>query len=82
MPKLSHTISVKNPETGVESEVVLEGLASFSVRYILTNLESYYKINFALIQHHKYSLTEIENMIPWEKEIYLALLEQYIEEET
>ena len=29
MPKLSHTVSVKNPETGVESEVVLEGLASF-----------------------------------------------------
>ena len=29
MPKLSHTISVKNPNTKVESEVVLEGLASF-----------------------------------------------------
>lgn len=29
MPKLSHTIAVKNPKTGVESEVVLEGLASF-----------------------------------------------------
>ena len=29
MPKLSHTIKVKNPKTGVESEVVLEGLASF-----------------------------------------------------
>ena len=29
MPKLSHTIMVKNPKTGVESEVVLEGLASF-----------------------------------------------------
>lgn len=29
MPKLSHTITVKNPETGVESDVVLEGLASF-----------------------------------------------------
>ena len=29
MPKLSHTISVKNPKTKVESEVVLEGLASF-----------------------------------------------------
>jgi hypothetical protein len=29
MPKLSHTISVKNPKTGVESEVVLEGLSSF-----------------------------------------------------
>ena len=29
MPKLSHSISIKNPETGVESEVVLEGLAAF-----------------------------------------------------
>ena len=29
MPKLSHTIVVKNPKTEIESEVVLEGLASF-----------------------------------------------------
>lgn len=29
MPKLSHTVKVKNPNTGVESEVILEGLASF-----------------------------------------------------
>ena len=29
MPKLSHKIQIKNPKTGVESEVVLEGLASF-----------------------------------------------------
>ena len=29
MPKLSHTVNVINPETKVESEVVLEGLASF-----------------------------------------------------
>ena len=29
MPKLSHTIKVKNPQTDIESEVVLEGLASF-----------------------------------------------------
>ena len=46
------------------------------------NLESYYKVNFALMQHHKYSLTEIENMIPWEREVYLTLLQQYIEEEN
>tara|TARA_B100001029_G_scaffold160446_1_gene148474 strand:- start:10430 stop:10606 length:177 start_codon:yes stop_codon:yes gene_type:complete len=46
------------------------------------DLASYYKINFALMQHHKYSLTELENMIPWEREIYLALLQQYIEEEN
>ena len=29
MPKLTHTLKVKNPKTGVESEVVLEGLVSF-----------------------------------------------------
>jgi len=46
------------------------------------DLASYYKVNFALMQHHKYSLTELENMIPWEREIYLSLLQQYIEEET
>jgi hypothetical protein len=45
------------------------------------DLESYYRINFALMQYHKYSLTEIENMIPWEREIYLALLENHIREE-
>lgn len=44
-------------------------------------LESYYRINFALMQFHKYSLTEIEAMIPWERDIYLALLQQHIEEE-
>ena len=46
------------------------------------NLESYFKLNFALMQHHKYSLTEIENMMPWERDIYLGLLNQYIEEEN
>jgi hypothetical protein len=44
-------------------------------------LESYFRINFALMQFHKYSLTEIENLIPWERDIYLALLQQHIEEE-
>ena len=46
------------------------------------SLENYFKLNFALMQYHKYSLTEIENMMPWEREIYLALLQQYIEEEN
>jgi len=34
------------------------------------------------MQHHKYSLTEVENLIPWEKEIYLMLLISHIEEEN
>tara|TARA_B100000287_G_scaffold328105_1_gene312577 strand:+ start:4833 stop:5006 length:174 start_codon:yes stop_codon:yes gene_type:complete len=45
------------------------------------DLENYYKINFALIQYHKYSLTEIENLIPWERDVYVSLLEAHIEEE-
>ena len=46
------------------------------------DLESYFKTNFALMQHHKYSLTELENMIPWEREIYVSLLQQHVEEEN
>ena len=46
------------------------------------DLESYYKLNFALMQHHKYILTELENMMPWEREIYVSLLQQYVEEEN
>ena len=39
------------------------------------------RTNFAMMQHHKYSLTELENMIPWEREIYLTMLQQWVEEE-
>ena len=45
------------------------------------NLESYFRLNFALMQYHKYSLTEIENMMPWERDIYVGLLQQHLEEE-
>ena len=45
------------------------------------DLESYYKLNFSLIQYHKYSLTEIENLIPWERDIYVGMLQQYLEDE-
>lgn len=38
-------------------------------------------MNFALMQYHKYSLREIEDMIPFEREIYVAMLIQYLEEE-
>lgn len=49
---------------------------------IHTDLESYYKTNFALMQHHKYSLTELENMLPWERDIYIVLLKNWIDEEN
>ena len=45
------------------------------------DLEAYFKLNFALMQYHKYSLTEIENMMPWERDIYVGLLRLHLEEE-
>lgn len=34
------------------------------------------------MHHHKYSLSEIENMIPWEKDIYVTLLITFLKEEN
>ena len=34
-----------------------------------------------MMQHHKYSLAELEDMMPWEREIYIGLLIQHLEEE-
>ena len=46
------------------------------------SLYNYYKTNFGMMQYHKYSLTEIENMMPWEREIYIGLLMEHIKEEN
>ena len=34
-----------------------------------------------MMQHHKYSLEEIENMLPWEREVYIGLLSKFLEDE-
>ena len=34
------------------------------------------------MQNHKYSLTELENMMPWERDIYIGLLMEFIKEEN
>jgi hypothetical protein len=33
-----------------------------------------------MMQHHNYSLTELENMMPWEREVYISLLKEYLED--
>ncbi len=35
-----------------------------------------------MMTHYKYSLTELDNMMPWEREIYVGMMKQYIEEEN
>lgn len=60
----------------------LKGYAKFfRLIFRYDTLKNYYETNFALMQHHKYSLTELENMIPWERSIYVSLLINYLKEE-
>jgi hypothetical protein len=35
-----------------------------------------------MMQHHKYSLTELNEMLPWEREVYVAMLVEYVKEEN
>lgn len=35
-----------------------------------------------MMQHHNYSLAELDNMLPWEREIYVTLLIEHIKEEN
>lgn len=45
-----------------------------------TDLLTYYKNIFAMVQHHKYSIEELETLIPYERDIYMDLLLQWIEQ--
>ena len=45
------------------------------------DLMSYYKLIFSLTQFHKWSITEIQNLLPYEREVYVIMLNQHIEEE-
>jgi hypothetical protein len=46
------------------------------------NLKNIFDTNFALMQHHKYSLSELDSLMPWEKSIYVKMLIRHIEEEN
>ena len=46
------------------------------------SVKLYYELNWNMMFHHNFSLTEIENMMPWEREIYIGLTMNYIEEEN
>jgi len=46
------------------------------------SLRNFFKTNFALMQHHKYSLYDIEHMLPWERFVYVDLLKDYIKQKN
>lgn len=41
-----------------------------------------YRVNFSLMQIHGYSLSELEYMMPWEREVYVGMLIEHIKEEN
>lgn len=45
-------------------------------------LENYFETNFSLMQHHQYSLAELEDMLPWERNIYTMLVSQFVRKEN
>ncbi len=45
-------------------------------------LTNHYMTNFQLMQHHKYSLSELENMMPFERDLYVSLLVKWVEEQN
>lgn len=44
-------------------------------------LMNFYQTNFQLMQHHNYSLKDIEEMLPYEREIYIGLLKNFLKEQ-
>jgi len=46
------------------------------------SVTNFYMTNFQLIQHHKYSLSDLNEMIPWERNVYIELLANYLEKEA
>tara|TARA_Y100001937_G_scaffold8934_1_gene11028 strand:+ start:1469 stop:1666 length:198 start_codon:yes stop_codon:yes gene_type:complete len=46
-----------------------------------TSIDVMLETNFALLQHHKWSLSDVENMIPWEKDVYVNYLVKLLEKQ-
>ena len=45
-----------------------------------SNIAVYYNTLFSMVQHHKYSLTELNNLYPYERDLFLELLRQHLKD--
>jgi hypothetical protein len=46
-----------------------------------TSLAIYYQTMFSMVQHHKYTLTELDGLIPYELDIYIDMLAAFLKEQ-
>jgi hypothetical protein len=45
------------------------------------SLEGTLRVNFSLMQYHNYTLADIEGLIPWERDLYVAMVIEHVEKE-
>jgi hypothetical protein len=85
MPQLRAYVKYTCPVCNKDHNKYMEGLASFCKFFLIClshdTLYNFYKLNFALLQYHKYSLEDLDNMIPFEREIYVTMLSEFLEQE-
>lgn len=66
----------------IQSQFTLGGTQRF---FYLTfrgkTLQAYYGNMFTLTHQYKYTLTELENMIPWERDLYIGMVNNWVKEE-
>jgi hypothetical protein len=46
-----------------------------------SNLKTYYSNMFTMVHQYKYTLSELENMMPWERDLYINMLNVWVKEE-
>jgi hypothetical protein len=46
-----------------------------------SNLTNYYKTMWAMVHHHHWAVSELENLTPWERDIYVEMTSQFIQEQ-
>jgi hypothetical protein len=54
----------------------------FRVGFCHDNLKAHFELNFSLLHHHKMDFTIFDDMMPWERDAYIAMLVAKIEEEN
>lgn len=64
-------------------KVSIKGIFNF-INFFFNHLtlDLFYRQNFQMKYHHNYTLTEIENMIPWERAVYMEQIRKHLNEET
>ena len=82
LPSIQISSTYKTSD-GITRQVNIKGLFSF-INFFFDHLtmDLYYRQNFQMKYHHHYNINEIENMIPWERTVYLEQIRNHLRQET